>query len=85
MDLSGAPIAAVIFDKDGTLFDFRQSWGGWTRALIAALAPYAKGDLAQVLGFDPVTLTFRPDSALGDRRCQECRPLLSRCYRSGCG
>ena len=57
-----AVISAVIFDKDGTLFDFRQSWGGWTKALIAALAPYARGDLAQVLGFDAATLSFRSDS-----------------------
>ena len=55
-------IGAVIFDKDGTLFDFRQSWGGWTKALLTALAPYSRGDVAQVLGFDPATLTFQPDS-----------------------
>ena len=55
-------IAAVIFDKDGTLFDFRQSWGGWTKALIAALKPHAKADLAQVLGFEVATLGFRADS-----------------------
>jgi phosphoglycolate phosphatase len=27
-------IKALIFDKDGTLFDFRQSWGAWTLALL---------------------------------------------------
>jgi phosphoglycolate phosphatase len=57
-------IKAVIFDKDGTLFDFRQSWGAWTKAILADLQPYAQGDLAQVLGFDPVTTTFTPDSAV---------------------
>lgn len=55
-------IKAVIFDKDGTLFDFRQSWGAWTMALLAELHPYARDDLAQVLGFDPVTIDFAPDS-----------------------
>ena len=30
-------IDAVIFDKDGTLFDFRSSWGAWTRNLMAEL------------------------------------------------
>ena len=55
-------IKAVIFDKDGTLFDFRQSWGAWTKALLAELRPYARGDLAKVLGFDPETFAFAPDS-----------------------
>lgn len=55
-------IGAVIFDKDGTLFDFRQSWGAWTRALLAELAPLARGDIAAVLGFDPEDLAFAPDS-----------------------
>ena len=31
-------IRAVIFDKDGTLFDFRQSWGDWAARLLADLA-----------------------------------------------
>ena len=54
-------IKAAIFDKDGTLFDFRQSWGAWTRGLLEALG----GDtevLAKVLGFDPVVCDFSPDS-----------------------
>ena len=57
-------IEAVIFDKDGTLFDFRQSWGGWTKALIAALAPFAKDNLGSVLGFDPEAISFKPDSVV---------------------
>ncbi len=57
-------IKAVIFDKDGTLFDFRLSWGGWTNALLKELAPLTKGDLAAVLGFDPATTTFAPTSAI---------------------
>lgn len=55
-------IGAVIFDKDGTLFDFRQSWGAWTRALLEELAPLARGDIAAVLGFDPEGFSFAPDS-----------------------
>lgn len=54
-------IKAVIFDKDGTLFDFRKSWGGWVNDLLADLG----GDsahLARVLGFDPIRLDFAPDS-----------------------
>ena len=29
---------AMIFDKDGTLFDFRASWGAWTEAVLAEFA-----------------------------------------------
>ena len=57
-------LKAVIFDKDGTLFDFRQSWGAWTLALLDRLAPVTRGDLGQVLGFDPVGFSFARDSAI---------------------
>jgi phosphoglycolate phosphatase len=60
-------IDAVIFDKDGTLFDFRASWGGWTKRLLEELA----GGDAQVLTalagaarFDLATLDFAADSPI---------------------
>ena len=49
-------IDALLFDKDGTLFDFAATWGVFGRAVILSLAD---GDderavaLADVLGFDP--------------------------------
>ena len=52
-------IDAVIFDKDGTLFDFRASWGAWTQSLLAELG---QPGLGRVLGFDPATGDFAPDS-----------------------
>jgi phosphoglycolate phosphatase len=57
----GRQIKAVIFDKDGTLFDFRQSWGAWTKSLLAELGgdPVA---LADLLGFDAKAMDFAPDS-----------------------
>ncbi len=51
---------AVIFDKDGTLFDFRASWGAWTESVLAELAT-DRADvlrLAAVLGFDPDLRAF---------------------------
>ncbi|OYU40044.1 MAG: phosphatase [Pseudorhodobacter sp. PARRP1] len=54
-------IDALIFDKDGTLFDFRLSWGAWTRSLLAELGD-ADGRLAQVLGYDAARNDFAPDS-----------------------
>lgn len=59
--MAGRDIRAVIFDKDGTLFDFRQSWGAWTQALLASLGGQT-AVLAQVLGFDPLAVDFAPDS-----------------------
>lgn len=69
-------IKAVIFDKDGTLFDFRQSWGAWTAALIKGLRPMARGDLAQVLGFDPISYSFTPDSPVIARTMFEIADLI---------
>lgn len=58
------PIQAILFDKDGTLFDFRQSWGGWTETMLRRLAPVTQGDLARALGFDRQALDFAPDSVV---------------------
>ncbi len=58
-------IDAVLFDKDGTLFDFAASWSGWTASVLDGLA---NGDdalaeaMAQVLGFDRSARRFLPHS-----------------------
>ena len=58
-------IDAVIFDKDGTLFDFQASWGAWARKMLTDLA---QGDqmllhrLAECLRFDLKTTRFHSDS-----------------------
>lgn len=58
-------IKGVIFDKDGTLFDFNATWGAWTRGMLEA---EAGGDaatlarLAEVLGYDLRDNVFRPGS-----------------------
>jgi len=54
----------VIFDKDGTLFDFRRSWGGWAAKVLKTLAedaPHA-GRMAAAIGYDMATGDFSPDS-----------------------
>ena len=55
---------AVIFDKDGTLFDFRASWGAFTQNLLAELAGDAgtARQLGQVLGYDPDSHQFTATS-----------------------
>ena len=60
-------IKGIVFDKDGTLFDFNATWGAWAKQMLAA---EAAGDvalfdaLADVLGFDPVAERFRPGSVV---------------------
>ncbi|MEM1100010.1 MAG: HAD family hydrolase [Pseudomonadota bacterium] len=58
-------IKAVLFDKDGTLFDFEATWSAWAGR---ALREMSGGDealaevLAGALGYDLARETFHPDS-----------------------
>lgn len=68
-DLGGdrALIDAVIFDKDGTLFDFRRTWSDWSARLLEELAAGDSDRLAAMagaIGFDPASRDFAPDSAV---------------------
>ncbi|NKX43708.1 HAD family hydrolase [Roseicyclus persicicus] len=57
--------AGLLFDKDGTLFDFQRSWGGWARDVISDLAggdPGLAARLADALGYDAGNLVFLPGS-----------------------
>lgn len=48
-------ILGLIFDKDGTLFDFRATWGGWSRRLLEKLAAEngtSAAHLGGVIGYD---------------------------------
>lgn len=65
MDLSLPNVAGVIFDKDGTLFDFHATWGAWALRFLTA---EAQGDavklrqMAEAIGYDPEGREFAPDS-----------------------
>lgn len=58
-------IEAILFDKDGTLFDFAATWEAFARALMMKLA---EGDitraaqLGEVIGFDLHAGRYHPDS-----------------------
>jgi len=60
-------VEGIIFDKDGTLFDFHATWAGWTKRF---LTDFAEGDqahatrLAALIGYDYGRGTFRPDSVV---------------------
>lgn len=59
------PIRGVLFDKDGTLFDFHASWGAWAQGFLldeSAGDPRLAAHLADILGFDLARARFRPDS-----------------------
>lgn len=59
------PFDAILFDKDGTLVDFDQTWGPAAYEVMKTLAAGDEGAfrrLAEVSGFDPRALRFSPDS-----------------------
>ena len=57
-------LRGLLFDKDGTLFDFHRSWGPWLAGFLAEVSsdkPHAMR-LAEALGFEQKTQTFHPGS-----------------------
>ena len=61
------PIRGIVFDKDGTLFDFQASWGAWAADFVTGLAegdPGRAAALAEALDFDLGARRFRPESAV---------------------
>lgn len=58
-------VDAIIFDKDGTLFDFSATWDQWAAQMIAELS---EGDaeiaqnIARAIRFDQDACAFLPDS-----------------------
>ncbi|MEH6834366.1 MULTISPECIES: HAD family hydrolase [Falsihalocynthiibacter] len=60
-----ADIKGILFDKDGTLFDFHTSWGRWTLRFLEELAAGNAAKqrvLADALGFDIDKCRFKADS-----------------------
>lgn len=66
-DGTGDGIRGLVFDKDGTLFDFNATWAAWCDGFIMGLA---EGDaeraakLAAALGFDLTTRRFAKTSPM---------------------
>ncbi|MGC1430010.1 MAG: HAD family hydrolase [Albidovulum sp.] len=58
-------IRGLIFDKDGTLFDFTATWGGWAHRLLTELSEGSAAHaekLARSIGFDLDVQRFAADS-----------------------
>ena len=74
-----AHIRAVLFDKDGTLFDFSASWSGWASQLLSDLSG---GDaataerLATAIEYDLSESRFRPTSPVIAGTLAEATELL---------
>lgn len=55
---------AILFDKDGTLFDFARTWEAWATAFLLRLAPSAEAAerAGAAIGFDVMRRRFDPES-----------------------
>lgn len=66
MNVASRPaIEAVLFDKDGTLFDFEATWGVWAAGFLLRLSDGDRGRAAKlgaVIGYDYENRRFQPDS-----------------------
>ncbi|MBT8459366.1 MAG: HAD family hydrolase [Boseongicola sp.] len=63
----GSQLDAIIFDKDGTLFDFEKSWSGWAVDVLEHLervVPNSRMPVAKAIGFDLERRTFTPESVV---------------------
>ena len=73
-------VRGVLFDKDGTLFDFHLSWGSWAAALLRDLTAgddVAATRIGHAMGYDLVARRFDPDSPVIAGTPQEVAALLS--------
>lgn len=60
------PIRGLLFDKDGTLFDFAATWVVVTETVLAALSPdpEKRAGMARAVGYDAAARRFAPGSAI---------------------
>jgi len=58
-------IRGILFDKDGTLFDFNATWGAWARRFLDEMAQGTETlsvALGELIGFDYASGRFHPES-----------------------
>ncbi|MEL6477988.1 MAG: HAD family hydrolase [Pseudomonadota bacterium] len=74
-------IRAVLFDKDGTLFDFQATWADVAVAVISTLSedPGQRAELARVAGFDMGSRRFQPGAPLVAASTEEIAELWAAC------
>jgi phosphoglycolate phosphatase len=60
-------VRGIVFDKDGTLFDFRTTWEAWAAAFLVRAAGGDRVRAARIgadIGFDLLAQQFAPDSVV---------------------
>lgn len=76
----------IIFDKDGTLLDFDQMWGGWALEIARRLEEASGKPLTNLLarswGFDPITKHVEPDGELAGKTLAYLHELTLNTLRS---
>lgn len=77
--MSKNPIAGILFDKDGTLFDFQATWGKYTEQILAELAPDQgmRRRMSEALGYDLCAGRFEPGSPIVASALSEISELLA--------
>lgn len=63
--MTSRDIGAILFDKDGTLFDFGATWNAWASALLIQLSQGSQASAAEMghlIGYDFESQSFSPDS-----------------------
>jgi phosphoglycolate phosphatase len=74
------PIDAILFDKDGTLFDFANTWGAFGRNMVLRLADgdHARAaELGQFIGFDLEQVAYSEDSIVIAGTVEEIAEVLA--------
>lgn len=72
-------IEAILFDKDGTLFDFHATWSVWAMAMLRELSgddAARAGAMAEAISFDLTAERFRPESPVIAGTTEEAAELL---------
>ena len=62
-----ADFSGILFDKDGTLFDFHQTWGNWSKTFLLDLVAGDESrarEMAVAVGFDFDLARYHEDSLL---------------------
>ncbi|WP_425078548.1 HAD family hydrolase [Ruegeria denitrificans] len=73
------PIDAIIFDKDGTLFDFANTWGGFGRSMLLRLSNGEEDratELGRVIGYDFEQGKYTEDSIVIAATVEEIAEVL---------
>lgn len=85
--MSGNKVKALLFDKDGTLFDFQATWGAWAHHFMQELAgedALRLGAMADAMHYDAEARLFRTTSPMIASSNRECAEVISGALPGSC-